>query len=404
VNLALKDIRHNLGRFILTSLGIGMLMMIVMGMVGIYRGMIEDATLLINRLGADLWVVQLNTRGPFAEVSRVPRSLVDRVAVLPGVESAHEFVYHTVQRDLRGKPLRMAVLGLSWPGDRGEWLPLAAGRPFGQAHYEMITDQSLGLEIGEKLKLGKEAYMVVGITQGMVSSSGDGMAFFTVEDAQAIQLDLPSEAIRLERAARLQRAEKTDIGYSQPVLLERALGPSSGIPALGPPVLSAVTATLSAAADPAAVASIISAWSDVSVFTQEEERQLVLKGTVERARKQIGLFTILLTVISAIIMALILYTLTLEKIHEIALLKLIGAPGRVILGMVLHEAFFLGAAGYGLAYFLGHWVFPKFPRRVALLHQDLLALAGIVFLISVLASLLGIWKAMRVNPNEVLSG
>jgi putative ABC transport system permease protein len=34
---------------------------------------------------------------------------------------------------------------------------------------------------------------------------------------------------------------------------------------------------------------------------------------------------------------------------------------------------------------------------------DLLQLAGIVFAISVLASLMGILKAMRVEPNKVLS-
>ena len=74
MNLAWKDIQHNLGRFALTTLGIGMLLMIVMGMGGIYRGLIEDATLLIERIGADVWVVQRDTRGPFAEVSRVPKS------------------------------------------------------------------------------------------------------------------------------------------------------------------------------------------------------------------------------------------------------------------------------------------------------------------------------------------
>ena len=48
MNLALKDIRHNLGRFALTTVGVGLLLMIVMGMGGIYRGVIEDATLLIG--------------------------------------------------------------------------------------------------------------------------------------------------------------------------------------------------------------------------------------------------------------------------------------------------------------------------------------------------------------------
>jgi len=40
---------------------------------------------------------------------------------------------------------------------------------------------------------------------------------------------------------------------------------------------------------------------------------------------------------------------------------------------------------------------------VIIVEQDLWLLAGIVVVISVLASLLGIWRAMKVNPNEVIS-
>ena len=55
---------------------------------------------------------------------------------------------------------------------------------------------------------------------------------------------------------------------------------------------------------------------------------MLLMGVVERSRRQLGLFRVLLTIVSGIIMALILYTLTLDKLHDIALLKLIGAPNR----------------------------------------------------------------------------
>ncbi len=404
MNLAVKDIRHNIGRFLLTGIGIGMLLMIVMGMLGIYRGLIQDATLLIERIGADVWVVQLHTRGPFAEVSRVPRNLVDRVAAVPGVLVAREFVYHTIQREKNGRPLRMGVLGLSWPVDRGEWLPLVAGRALRQSHFEMIADQGLGLGLGERLKLGKETYTVVGLTRGMVTSSGDGLAAFSVKDAQAIQFDLPAEAVRLERAARRARTSASDIGAAQPLILERAAGISTAIPALGPPMLSAVIASLSPSADPDSVKNTLSGWSDVSVFSREDQRNLMLEGAVEMAKRQIGLFTTLLTVISAIIMALILYTLTMEKVHSIALLKLIGARSRVILAMILQQALLLGAIGYGLAYALGQQVFPKFPRRVIVLDEDLALLAIVVGVISVLSSLLGIWKALRVDPNQALSG
>lgn len=403
MNLATKDIRHNLGRFVLTTVGIGMLLMIVMGMGGIYRGIVEDATLLIDRVGADLWIVQRNTRGPFAEVSRVPPNLVHRALAVPGVQTAREFVYHTIQREKDGKPLRMAVLGLSWPTDKGEWAPLTAGRPLGQAHFEMIADESLGLSMGQRIQLGKETYTVVGTTSSMISSSGDGIAFFTVSDAQAIQFDVPGEAVRLERASREARGRQFEMAIQQPIMLDNAWKPSSQLPAIARPNMSAVMITVLPGADVQEVVETISAWGDVSVFTKDGQRELLLKGSVEKIRQQIGLFRVLLTVIAGIIMALILYTLTLDKIHSIALLKLIGAPNTVILGLILQQALILGVMGFGIAYALGQKVFPNFPRRVILTESDLLQLAGIVLIISIGSSLLGIWKAMQVSPNEALS-
>ena len=402
MNLATKDIRQNPGRFALTAIGVGMLLMIVMGMGGIYRGIIDDAVLLIDSVGADLWIVQRDTRGPMAEVSRVPRSLVHRALAVPGVKSSREFVHHTIQRERDGKPLRIAVLGLSWPVDRGEWIPLVAGRSLAQNHYEMVADQSLGLGLGEQLQLGKDTYTVVGLTRNMIGTGGDGVGFFTVADAQSIQFDTPGEAIRLERESRTVRGANSETGALQPSLLERASLASSELPPLGPPQISAVIVKVEPGADVDKVAETIAAWGDVSVFTQKGQQDLVLRGPVEKARKQIGLFRVLLTVIAAIIMALILYTLTLDKIQSIALLKLIGAPNRVILGMILQQAILLGGFGYGIAYLLGQRLFPMFPRRVIITNEDLIQLGIAVAVISVLSSMLGIWKAMQVSPNEAL--
>lgn len=58
----------------------------------------------------------------------------------------------------------MAVMGLSWPTDKGEWLPLTAGRHLGQNHFEMIADETLRLPVGSRIDLGKETYEVVGTT------------------------------------------------------------------------------------------------------------------------------------------------------------------------------------------------------------------------------------------------
>lgn len=402
MNLAVRDIRHNLGRFVLTTIGIGMLLMVVMGMGGIYRGLVDDALVVARGVGADLWVVQKNTRGPFAEISRLPRNVVDRVAAVPGVQDAREFVFHTVQREHHGATLRIGVLGLGWPIDRGQGLPLVAGRLLTQGHYETLADESLGLVLGERLRLGKEWFTVVGLTRAMVSSGGDGIACFTSRDAQAIQFDEPGESIRLERQARRARADEGDFGRTQLAVLERAAGVSREIAALPGPAVSAVIARLRPGVDVDAVRRTFAGWSDITVYSAAEQEDLLLRGSVDRARRQILLFRVLLTVISAVIMALIIYTLTLDKLHPIALLKLIGAPNTKIVGLILQQSLIMGAMAYGVGYLIGQRLFPFFPRRVLVASDDLWRLGGIVLLISVLASLLGIWKAMRVAPNEAI--
>ncbi|HWQ93700.1 MAG TPA: ABC transporter permease [Clostridia bacterium] len=403
MNLATKDIRHNLARFGLTTVGVGLLLMLVMGMSGIYRGLIVEAILLVDKIDADLWIVQGQTRGPFAEISRVSSTLEDRARAVPGVASARRFVMHTIQREHDGRPLRIVVQGLAWPEDRGDWIPLASGRSLRQAHYEMVADRSLGLSLGERITLGKNVYEVVGLSRGMVGSGGDGLAFFTVSDALAIQFDVPGEATRLQREERRNRVEAGDVGQTQPLLLERSAGPSSGIPTLAPPQVSAVMVKLEPGADASEVAAVLAAWSDITVYTTSQQIELLLGGMVDKAQRQIGLFRVLLVVISTVIMALIIYTLTLDKIHDIAMLKLIGARNGVIVRLVLQEALLIGVLAYGLAGWLGQYVFPKFPRLVVIETRDLVALAAVVLGISVVASLLGIWKAMRVEPNKVLS-
>jgi len=152
------------------------------------------------------------------------------------------------------------------------------------------------------------------------------------------------------------------------------------------------------------VNDLVASWGDVTVYTKAGQEDLLLQGMVDKARRQLGMFRTLLTIIAAVIMALILYTLTLDKLHSIALLKLLGAPDRTILGMLLQQAIVLGMLGFGIAYLMGLQLFPYFPRRVVVTNEDLVQLFVIVLVISFLSSLLGIWRAMKVKPTEALMG
>jgi putative ABC transport system permease protein len=71
INLAKEDVKYTLGKFLVTAMGVGMLLGIVLIMMGVYRGMIVDAEVLLGDINADMWVVQEDTLGPFAESSRI---------------------------------------------------------------------------------------------------------------------------------------------------------------------------------------------------------------------------------------------------------------------------------------------------------------------------------------------
>jgi putative ABC transport system permease protein len=43
MNLAYRDVRHNLFRFLLTCVGLSLLLSVVLAMIGIYRGIVVDA-------------------------------------------------------------------------------------------------------------------------------------------------------------------------------------------------------------------------------------------------------------------------------------------------------------------------------------------------------------------------
>jgi putative ABC transport system permease protein len=142
---------------------------------------------------------------------------------------------------------------------------------------------------------------------------------------------------------------------------------------------------------------------DMTAYTSQEQRQIMLSGFVARSRKQLLLFRTILITVSTVVMTLILYTLTLDKLHSIAMLKLIGARNSVIIGMIMQQSLAIGVLAFGIARFFGQWVYPHFPRRVVLVTGDLWLLFGIVVAISILASVAGIIKAMRTNAGEVLS-
>jgi len=375
MNLALRDIRHKLGRFLLTCLGLSLLLGTALSMIGIYHGLVEDALTLVRAPVADVWVVESGTRGPFAESSRIPGDTREAIARLQGVSEAGSVTYQSIETEQRGAKLRLYVVGYEpgRPGGPDRWQP-AGDRPQPLRGVAASAQGSHRRARG----LGRRTYTVVGLTDGQVASGGDPVVYITLKDSQELQFELAPAAARREIA---RGAEPGDTD-----------------------TVNAVLARVAPGVTPGSVAEAARRWKHLSAMTQAEQEEILTESVVERARKQIGLFTAILLAVSTVVISLILYTMTMDKIREIATLKLIGAPDRTIVGLILQQALAMGIAGFAFGAGLILAVKDYFPRRVVLHPEDGLLLGVAVIVVCVLASGLGVRLALKVEPAKALGG
>ena len=399
ISLAGRDIMHGWGRFLLTGVGLGLLIGVTLSMAGIYRGMVEDADVLLKNSGADLWVVQQGTLGPYAEPSSIYEDTYQGISGMPGVARAANITYLTMQVRDNIREMRVMVVGVvpGGPGEPGQPDYLVAGRHITASHYEAVADIKAGFGLGDIITIRRNRFRIVGLSRRMVSSGGDPMVFIPLKDAQEAQFLKDNDAL-------LQQRRRTT---------DNPLFNRPGVPGLLDAIIAsqttnmyvnAVLVQLKPGYRPEVVAKNIQRWKQLQVYTQPQMRSILVDKLIATSAKQIGMFLVILSIVSAAIVAFIIYTMTMAKIREIAVLKLIGTKNRVIASMIVQQALGLGAIGFVVGKIIATLWAPYFPRYVLLEPGDAIKGFIAVMVISVLASTLAIAAALRIDPAEAIGG
>ncbi len=407
ISLAGRDILHSWGKFVLTGIGLGLLIGVTLTMAGVYRGMVDDARALLNNSGADLWVVQQDTQGPYAESSSLRDDAVRSVLGLPGVARAANVTYLTMQvrRAAVGPAapaggtdddVRAMVVGFE-PGQPGEPGYLVAGRHITRSHYEAVADVRTGFSLGERIRIRRHDYTVVGLTRRMVSSGGDPMVFIPLKDAQEAQFLKDNDAILNERARTAANPSLNRPGV--PGLLEAVQAAQANNRNV-----NAVLVQVQPGTDPESVAEPVRRWKHLEAYTRVQMEEILVAKLIATSARQIGMFLVILAIVSAAIVAFIIYTMTLGKIREIAVLKLIGTRNRTIAGMILQQALGLGVIGFIVGKLAATVWAPVFPKYVLLESGDALRGLVAVVVICALASTLAIRVALKVDPAAAIGG
>lgn len=377
INLAQRDIAHSFGKFITTSIGVGLLIGVVLIMIGVFRGMSHDALIVPNDIGADLWVVQKDTLGPFAESSKLHEDAKYSLKSIDGVDAVYPLTFQSIQIEKNLKSIRVYLMGYE-SSKNFRPFRLHKGKAITNKNDEIIVDIKTNFDIGETLQIANETYKIVGLTKNAVSSGGDPMIYLDLDEAQKLQFLFSDEQIRNDRFRGIFGNQTSNV--------------------------NTFAIKINKNFDDSQIASQIKRWKHFEVFSKAEQEEILTKNLIERSAKQIGLFTIILLIVSSVIISLIIYTMTINKIKEIAILKLIGAPNITIVKMILEQSLLLGIIAFVAGVIFAHLSANIFPKTVILQFKDASILFCVIIFVSTIASISGIKSALKVDPATAIGG
>ena len=394
ISLAYRDVSNSFGRYLLTGIGLGLLIGVTLTMAGVFRGMVDDGKALLRYADADIWVVQQNTLGPFAEPSSLPDDIYRGILAIDGVRRATNVAYLTLEISHGKRSVRVMLEGVD---AQQNLMHLTAGRPVMRPHYELVADERSGFKLGDRIPIHRHDYEVVGLTRGMRSPSGDPILFLSLKDAQEIQFLKDNDAVFRDRVQLEANPRLNPPGNPALVdAVEQSLFSNHRV--------NTVLVQLMPGANPKRVADDIQRWLRLTAYPRDEMEEILIGQLIATASKQIGLFLVILTIVSAAIVALTIYSMTQTKLKEIAVLKLIGTRNGLISRMILLEAIGLGLIGFLTGKLAVTYWAPLFPKHIVLLPDDTLRALLITMVICILASFAGIRAALRVPPGSAIGG
>jgi hypothetical protein len=137
VPVARRNLLADWRRLVISVFGVGVALMLILLLDGLWAGIRSQVTTYEDHSGAELYVVTPGTFNLFADSSTVPRSALDEVRAIPGVQWAAPVRTSYTILELHGRKVAVALVG-SIPGlcrhrqratstDRGD----ARRRPYG---------------------------------------------------------------------------------------------------------------------------------------------------------------------------------------------------------------------------------------------------------------------------------
>jgi putative ABC transport system permease protein len=371
VDLGLKTLLHDKVRFLITVSGVAFAVTLVLVQVGLFVGLLDNSTITIRKLSADLWVTSKNSPN-LDFVHQFPDSNLYRARSVPGVARADNLILSFMQVSLPTGAEETTIVyamndfsrwGVPWQVTSGNLNDLKRGA------FIMLDESASkrfgAFKVGDYREVNGERLKIIGTSRDAKSFTTTPLAFMDFRRAQELQPELLS-------------------GKTSYIVVK--LQPGADV--------SAVKAELSRRLP----------YNDV--FTSHEWAERSRSYWIENTGLGFNAFlTVFLgCLVGVVVVAQTLYTSTMEHLKEFGTVKAIGGSNWDIYRMLGKQATVSAVLGFVLGYVPAQLLKPVIASaglKLIIAPEVIgVVLAGTV-LLCLLSALLSFRKVATIDPALV---
>jgi putative ABC transport system permease protein len=362
---ALKTLVSQSGRFIITSLGIALCIILMLFLLAVFRGVANGSMRYIRESDADLWVLQRHTVNIMRGTSILTMSQGKTIEKIEGVKQVSPIFFFSSSVRLPHTSGTVRLTGYDIQTGEGGPPELFKGSEL-KNDSQIILDRSFAakykIRLGDKIPMNDDSLTVTGLSSG-TNMGVYQYAFVTLKRAQSL------------------------IGFPGLVsFFQVRVNEGTSIPEVAKKIKAALP--------------------DVGVFNRETFLQNNEREMESGFLPMLYVIAFIGAVVLTAILSLILSVYILEQRRDYAIIKALGAPAGFIPGIVIRLSLILSASGMVIGVIL---FFPllkvvdKITPEVSTetsFTQILAVLAGIL-IISLISSFLPILRLRHIYPLEL---
>lgn len=363
--LVFANLLHRPLRSIISVLAVAIEVIMILSIVGIFMGMLNDQKSRTNGIGADLMMRASNASAMNGVGgATMPVKFVDVLGRLP-----HVTVVSPVNLQLNTSGSVETIFGIDYPSFNAlKPFVFLAGGPF-QGPYDVIIDDVFartkkgGYQVGDKLTIYDHEFRISGIVE-----AGKG-------GRKLLPLDTMGELTGAPGKASTFYIKVDDPANNQAVIQE---------------------------------IHNVRGLADYPVWTMDEWLSMMTPEKLPGFNLALNVVTGIAVIVGFLVIFQSMYTAVLERTREIGILKSMGASKPTIVTVVLRETAVLAVVGVvvGIAgtYAVRSVLITAFPTQ----HFEITARwlgqgAGIAFLGALCGALYPAWMAARKDPIDALA-